>query len=178
MRIARISVLVLGLVVGAFMFYWTYLEERVSAADWPESIAAVGVVSQAMAALWLAGSVLVILVPAVSVVAFLAAAVLAFVSTPDVLDQVVRDPVGLPRLAYWGAASLVLALLSLVGWLEKRRQERLEAELVGERREQKRLRAKLVEEHREQERIAKVMAATSVITTIAAEEAAEAAEDR
>jgi hypothetical protein len=87
MRIARISVLVLGLVVGAFMYYWTYLEERVSAATWLESIAAVGVVGQAMAALWLAGSLLVILVPAVSVVAFLAAAVLAFVSTADVLSR-------------------------------------------------------------------------------------------
>ena len=123
----RIAVLILGLILGAIMFFQTFVAYALSSAvDMEnESVASAG--GLFMALLWLVGCALVIPVPLISVAAFGFAAIMGFALSAD-----------FPDLAIWGGASLVLAAMSLLGWFGKRRaarRERVRAEVAARERQ-------------------------------------------
>jgi hypothetical protein len=126
----RIAVLILGLILGAVMVFQTLLVTGLSGAVGDEATSTAGVGGILMALLWLIGCALVIPLPLVSTVLFSAAGVIGFALAAN-----------FPDLAYWGAASLILAALSLIGWYGKRRGEKREAarhaELVAATRTQR-----------------------------------------
>src|SRR4051794_28414352 len=106
----RIAVVIVGLIVGAVLFYQSYLASGAPASSWAGTVGAISTTGLAVAALWLAGCLVAYPAPQIGFVAFAAAAVVAFISTPNVVEKVTRDVANLPPLAYWGAAALVLAL--------------------------------------------------------------------
>jgi hypothetical protein len=109
----RIAVLIIGLLLGAVMFLQTVLVSGLSDAANDEASAQSGAVGVFMSLLWLAACAFVIPFPMISVVVFALAGVLGFAASGD-----------FPDLAIWGGISLVLAVLSLLGWRGKRRDRR------------------------------------------------------
>ena len=121
----RIAVLILGLVLGVIMFFQTFLVTSLSGlSKTPGATYSAGSIGLVMAILWLIAVALVIPVPLASVIAFVLAGILGYANSTH-----------FPDLAVWGGASLVLALLSLIGWYTRRRGER-RAEAVAEARHQ------------------------------------------
>lgn len=113
----RIAVLILGLILGAIMFFQTLLVYSLSGiANDPRSGES-GAVGLFMALLWLVACALVITVPLVSTVVFVIAGLLGFAASSN-----------FPDLQTWGLASLILAVMSLIGWFGKRRSERRETQ--------------------------------------------------
>jgi hypothetical protein len=112
----RIAVLILGLILGAIMFLQTSLVAGLSGVAGDEATNTAGGGGIIMALLWLIGCALVIPIPLVSVAAFVLAGIIGFAFSAD-----------FPDLAAWGGVSLVLAVLSFIGWWGKRRGERREA---------------------------------------------------
>lgn len=111
----RIAVLILGLLLGAIMFFQTFLSYTLSSAVDLEGQSESSAVGLFMALLWLLACALVFPLPLVSAIVFAIAGLLGFAASGD-----------FPDLAYWGGASLVLAALSLFGWFGKRRAARRE----------------------------------------------------
>ncbi len=109
----RITVLILGLLLGAVMFIQTFLVSALSQAGSDqagENASAGGVF---MAFLWLVACAMVLPLPIVSVVLFAIAGAIGFALSGD-----------FPDLAWWGGISIALAVLSFFGWLGKRKQQR------------------------------------------------------
>jgi hypothetical protein len=119
----RIAVLILGLVLGVIMFFQTFLVTSLSGlSKTPGATYSAGSIGLVMAVLWLIGVALVIPVPLVSVVAFVLAGILGYANSTHFSD-----------LAVWGGASIILAVLSLIGWFTKRRGTRRQEEREAQR---------------------------------------------
>lgn len=112
----RIAVLILGLILGAIMFVQSGLVAGLSGATGDQATNTAGGGGIIMALMWLVACALVIPVPLVSAVVFVLAGLVGFSMAQN-----------FPDLATWAAVSIVLAILSLVGWWGKRRGERREA---------------------------------------------------
>ena len=110
----RIAVLILGLVLGVIMFFQTFLVTSLSGlSKTPGATYSAGSIGLVMAVLWLIAVALVIPVPLISVAAFVLAGILGYANSAH-----------FPDLAVWGGASIILAVLSLIGWFTKRRGTR------------------------------------------------------
>lgn len=112
----RVTVLILSLLLGALMFVQTVLVYGLGSAANDEGSSGSGAIGVFMCLLWLVAAAFVIPLPMVSVVAFAIAALLGFAVSGD-----------FPDLAIWGGASLVLGVLSLLGWRGKRKGQREQA---------------------------------------------------
>jgi hypothetical protein len=112
----RIAVLVLGLVLGAVMFVQTFLVYALSGVTRNIGSGQSGAIGLFMVLMWLVASALVLAVPLVSAIVFAVAGLLGFAASND-----------FPDLAIWGGMSFVLAVLSVIGWIGKRRTARQEA---------------------------------------------------
>lgn len=111
----RIAVLILGLLLGLLMFFQTFLVYALSGAtDDPRSGEA-GAIGILMAVIWLLACALVIPLPFISMLLFIAAGALGFSMSGDFAD-----------LGVWGGVSLFLAILSFFGWIGKRKADRRE----------------------------------------------------
>lgn len=77
-----------------------------------ESTGAAGALGILAVLLWLIASALVVPVPVLSAVAFVLAGLLCFAGSADY-----------PDLGIWGVISLILAVLALIGWRGKRKQD-------------------------------------------------------
>lgn len=121
----RIAILILGLILGAFMFFQTFLVYALSGVTSNADAGGAGAIGLFMALLWLVACALVIPIPLISAIVFAVAGLLGFAMSPD-----------FPDLAYWGGASIILAVLSVIGWFTKqrgaRRQESREAQRHAE----------------------------------------------
>jgi hypothetical protein len=113
----RIAVLILGLLLGLLMFFQTFLVYILSNVGESERGSTAGAIGLLMALLWLLACALVIPAPLVSVFIFGLAGLLGFASAAD-----------FPDLKYWGVASFVLASMSILGWIGKRKAARKERE--------------------------------------------------
>lgn len=111
----RVAVLILGLLLGLLMFFQTFLVYALSGATSQHDTSEAGAIGLFMAILWLVACALVIPIPVVSTIVFVVAGLLGFAaaSSSEFSD-----------LGIWGGVSLILAALSFVGWLGKRRGER------------------------------------------------------
>lgn len=113
----RIAVLIIGLLLGAIMFFQTFLGSMLSSVADDEAAGTAAAAGLIMALLWLVACGLVLPFPMVSVVLFALAASLGFANSAD-----------FPDLAWWGGVSLALAVMSLLGWRGKRKEKRESAE--------------------------------------------------
>ena len=122
----RIAVLILTLVIGAFLFIQTFLVTALGGLAQDEVTSGAGAVGLVCALLWLIAAAFVIGLPLISMMAFVFAGILslAMAASSDFSD-----------LQLWGIASFVLAALSLIGWMTKRRGARVEARKLAERDE-------------------------------------------
>lgn len=109
----RLTVLIAGLLLGAIMFLQTFLVSALGSATQDQGSEQAGSIGVMMAFLWLIACAFVMPLPMVSVVVFAIAGLLGFASSGDFSD-----------LAIWGGISLVLAVLSFLGWLGKRKERR------------------------------------------------------
>ncbi len=109
----RVTVLILSLLLGAIMFFQTFLGYVLGSAGNDEGIAGAGAVGLLMSLLWLVAAAFVLPLPMVSVILFVVAGIFGFAASGD-----------FPDLAVWGGISLVLAVLSLLGWRGKRKERR------------------------------------------------------
>lgn len=109
----RITVLILTLLLGAIMFFQTVLVYGLGSAVEDDGTSGSGAVGVFMCLLWLVAAAFVIPLPIVSVVAFAIAGLLGFAASGD-----------FPDLAIWGGASVILALLSFLGFRGKRKDRR------------------------------------------------------
>ena len=112
----RVAVMILGLVLGALMFVQAFLVYALSGVARDAGSGQSGAVGLFMALLWLVASTLVIAAPLVSAIVFAVAGVLGFAASNNFLI-----------LGIWGGLSKVLAVLSIIGWITKRRAIRQEA---------------------------------------------------
>lgn len=111
----RIAVMVLGLVLGAVMFFQTVLVAGLSGVGGDEATNTASAGGILMALVWLVACALVLALPLVSTVLFVLAGAMGFGFSAD-----------FPDLAAWGGVSLALAVLSFFGWIGKRRGARRE----------------------------------------------------
>ncbi len=113
----RIAVLIIGLVLTVGMFFQAVIVGGLSSAVNDEATGESAAVGVLMALLWLISCGFVIPMPRVSMALFAIAGLLGFAASGN-----------FPDLAYWGGASLVLAVLSYFGYRGKRKADRKEAE--------------------------------------------------
>lgn len=106
----RITVLILSLLLGVIMFIQTVLVSGLGSMADDEGTQQSGAVGLFMSLLWLIAAAFVMPFPMVAVIAFAIAGLLGFAASGDFAD-----------LAVWGGISIVLALLSLLGWRGKRK---------------------------------------------------------
>lgn len=111
----RITVLILGLLLGAIMFIQTVLVAGLSSAGGDKATSDAGSIGGVVALLWLIACAFVIPFPLVSVVSFALSALFAFgaAATSDYRDMYI-----------WGSVAVVLMILSFFGWLGKRKERR------------------------------------------------------
>lgn len=109
----RVTVLIAGLLLGAVMFLQTFLVSALGSAAQDQGSEQAGSIGLIMSFLWLAACAFVLPVPMVSVVLFTLAGLMGFAASGDFSD-----------LAVWGGISLVLAVLSFLGWMGKRKERR------------------------------------------------------
>src|SRR5690242_12484535 len=121
----RITVLILGLLLGLVMFLQTVVVYALGSAAHDTNHAQAAAIGIVMALLWLVACAFVLPLPLVSVVAFALAAVFGFAASKN-----------FPDLAIWGGASLVLMALSFFGWrgkVKNRRRARAKEAAEAER---------------------------------------------
>ena len=111
----RIAVLILGLLLGLLMFFQTFVVYALSGAASQQSMSEAGAVGLLMAVLWLIACALVIPIPLVSTIVFLVAGLLGVAAAGSSKFS---------DLSIWGGISFILAVLSFIGWVGKRRGER------------------------------------------------------
>lgn len=106
----RVTVLIIGLLLGAVMFVQTFLVNLLGQAGDQQGVEQAGAVGLMMSLLWLIACAFVLPLPFVSVVMFLISGVVGFASSAE-----------FPDLAVWGGISLVLAALSFfwMAWQAK-----------------------------------------------------------
>lgn len=109
----RVTVLILGLLLGLVMFLQTMLVYGLSNAVDDTNSASAGAVGVLMALMWLVACAFVMPLPMVSVVVFAIAGLFGFAASGE-----------FPDLGIWGGISLVLAVLSFFGWRGKRKDTR------------------------------------------------------
>lgn len=136
----RISVLILGLLLGLLMFFQTVLVYAGGSLSDDETLAGSAAIGVLMALMWLVACALVLPFPLASTVFFALAGFFGLIAaaTSDFAD-----------LYIWAAASAVLALMSFSGWRGKVRDRR---EAVAERQRQLTRDAQLDEMMRRQAR--------------------------
>jgi hypothetical protein len=108
----RVTVLILALVLGAIMAAQSLLGYGVSGIAGNAALGGATAVGLLVALLWLVAAALVIPLPLVSCLLFVAGGLLGFAVSAD-----------FPDMAVWGGASLTLAALSFFGWRGKRRAD-------------------------------------------------------
>lgn len=106
----RIAVLILSVLLGLVMLFESILVFSLSGATEQRNAHEAGAVGIFMAILWITGGAFVLAFPKVSVVVFAMAGMLGLVIGRD-----------FPDLAIGGGLSLVLAVLSWLGWRGKQR---------------------------------------------------------
>ncbi len=111
----RIAVLIIGLLLGIIMFVQTVIVYGLGSAVDDEASATAAAGGIFMSLLWLAACAFVLPFPMISVACFAIAALIGFGLSAD-----------FPDLAVWGGISVILAILSLLGWFGKRRDRRRE----------------------------------------------------
>lgn len=109
----RVAVLIIGLLLGAVMFVQTFLVNVLGQAGQDENVEQAGAIGVFMCLLWLIACAVVLSFPFVSTVLFVVAALLGFAMGGE-----------FPDLAIWGGISLILAVMSFLGWLGKRKERR------------------------------------------------------
>lgn len=109
----RVTVLIIGLLLGAVMFLQTFLVNVLGQAGNDENIEQAAAVGVFMSLLWLVACAFVLPVPVVSVVLFAIASIFGFAASGE-----------FPDLGIWGGVSMGLAVLSLLGWRGKRNDRR------------------------------------------------------
>lgn len=109
----RVTVLILGLLLGVVMFLQTMLVYGLSNAVDDTNSASAGAVGVLMALMWLVACAFVMPLPMVSVIVFAIASLFGFAAAGE-----------FPDLGIWGGISLVLAVLSFFGWRGKRKDTR------------------------------------------------------
>jgi len=109
----RVTVLILGLLLGLVMFLQTMLVYGLSNAVDDTNSASAGAVGVLMALMWLVACAFVMPLPMVSVIVFAIAGLFGFAASGE-----------FPDLGIWGGISLVLAVLSFFGWRGKRKDTR------------------------------------------------------
>src|SRR5690606_37587131 len=109
----RVTVLILGLLLGVVMFLQTMLVYGLSNAVDDTNSASAGAVGVLMALMWLVACAFVMPLPMVSVIVFAIAGLFGFAASGE-----------FPDLGIWGGISLVLAVLSFFGWRGKRKDTR------------------------------------------------------
>ncbi len=95
------------------MFLQTFLVSALSQATDDSSSGQAAAAGLMMSLLWLVACAFVLPLPMVSIVLFVLASILGFASSGE-----------FPDLGIWGGISLVLAALSLFGWIGKRKERR------------------------------------------------------
>lgn len=121
----RIAVLILGLVLGAVMFFETFVVSMVGITLAPSALLGSALFGLGLTLLWLIAVAFVLRIPVVSGIAFAIAAALGLLA-----PWLARGTPYAPNtdIPLWGVVSLVLALLSLGGVYEQRRDaQRAEA---------------------------------------------------
>ncbi|HEY8446896.1 MAG TPA: zinc ribbon domain-containing protein [Thermomicrobiales bacterium] len=113
----RIAVLIIGIILTIGLFLQAFVVGSLSSAVNDENTSQSAAIGILMALLWLIACGFVIPVPRVSMVLFAVAGVLGFAASGD-----------FPDLAFWGGASLFLAVLSYFGYRGKRKADQKEAE--------------------------------------------------
>jgi hypothetical protein len=112
----RVAVLILGLILGAFMFFQSFAINALSGATSDKTSGEASAVGVFMALLWLVACALVVPIPLVSTIVFVVAGLLGFAAAAS-------SKFG--DLQLWGVASLILAALSFIGWRSKRKEARV-----------------------------------------------------
>lgn len=122
----RVAILILTLIVGALLFVQTFLVYSLSGVTQDETTASAGAVGLLIALLWLVAAAFIIGVPLIAAIAFVLAGILAvaMAASSNFTD-----------LTIWGVASFVLAGLSFIAMLTKRRGERRTVRQQAERDE-------------------------------------------
>lgn len=121
----RIAVLIITLILGIFLVIQTLLVTAAGGLGNDEALSGAGAIGLGIAFLWLVAAAFVIGVPLVSTIIFVLAALLGLGMGAS--GTAYRD------LAVWGGLSLVLAALSFIGLLTRRRGARVEDRKQRER---------------------------------------------
>lgn len=106
----RIAVLIIGLLLGAFMF----MQSAVLAVAGDTDISAGGAIGLIVAFCWLICCALVLSFPLVSTIGFVVSAFFAMIAATT----------GFSDMWLWCAVSVALALMSFFGWKGKKRSDR------------------------------------------------------
>lgn len=109
----RVTVLIIGLLLGTVMFLQTFLVNVLGQAGNDENIEQSAAVGIFMSLLWLIACAFVLPLPMVSVVLFVIASIFGFAASGE-----------FPDLGIWAGVSGALAVLSFLGWRGKRKERR------------------------------------------------------
>ncbi|HEX5499750.1 MAG TPA: hypothetical protein VFX03_11000, partial [Thermomicrobiales bacterium] len=115
----RIATLILGLILGAFLFVQTFLVYALSGAINDQATSGAGALGLLMALMWLVACALVIPVPLLSTVIF---------GLSGLIGLGAGAGSKFADLTIWGVAGLLLAAFSFFGWIGKRKSARRERE--------------------------------------------------
>jgi ABC-type multidrug transport system fused ATPase/permease subunit len=120
----RIAVLIITLILGIFLFLQTILVYMGGGLTSDASLSGAGAVGLLIALMWLVAAAFVIGVPLISTIIFVVA---------GILGLGVAGSSTFSDMAVWGIASFVLAALSFIGLLTKRRGARVKERNQRER---------------------------------------------